>query len=276
MSQVLLIAVKEWRDGLRNRWVIAATALLATLALTLAFLGSAPTGAVKVAGLAVTVVSLSSLTIFLVPLIALLLSHDAIVGEIERGTLSLLLTYPVARWQALLGKFFGHLAILIFATVIGYGAAGLAASFWAGGAAPSGWAAFALLIATSSLLGGVFLAIGYLISAAVGDRGAAGGLAVGVWLLFVLIYDMALLGALAVDQGRVITASLLNLLLLANPTDAYRLLNLTATRDVSALAGVAGLGAQSGLGPQALLAALLAWMAAPLMAAMAVFARRPV
>jgi Cu-processing system permease protein len=65
VSQVLLTAVKEWRDGLRNRWVIATTALLAALALTLAFLGSAPTGAVKVAGLAVTVVSLSSLTIFL-------------------------------------------------------------------------------------------------------------------------------------------------------------------------------------------------------------------
>ena len=41
------------------------------------------------------VVSLSSLTIFLVPLIALLLSHDAIVGEAERGTLLLLLSYPV-------------------------------------------------------------------------------------------------------------------------------------------------------------------------------------
>ena len=131
MRQTLLIAVKEWRDGLRNRWVIATTALLAALALTLAFLGSAPTGTVKVGGLAVTVVSLSSLTIFLVPLIALLLSYDAIVGEIDRGTMSLLLTYPVARWQVLLGKFIGHLAILVFATVVGYGTAGLAAQ-WAG------------------------------------------------------------------------------------------------------------------------------------------------
>lgn len=272
MSPTLLIAAKEWRDGLRNRWVIATTTLLAALALTLAFLGSAPTGTVKVAGLAVTVVSLSSLTIFLVPLIALLLSHDAIVGEIERGTMSLLLTYPVARWQALLGKFIGHLAILVFATVIGYGAAGLAAQ----GSDTSAWAAFALLIASSTLLGGVFLAIGYLISAAVSDRGAAGGLAVGVWLLFVLIYDMALLGVLALDQGQTMTSALLDVLLLANPTDAYRLLNLTATKDVSALAGVTGLGAQTALAPATLLAALAVWIAAPLLAAMLLFARRPV
>ena len=37
-------------------------------------------------------------------------------------------------------------------------------------------------------LGAVFVAIGYFISAIVRDRGLAGGLAIGVWLLFVLIY----------------------------------------------------------------------------------------
>ena len=44
----LIIAGKEVRDGLRNRWVLATTLLLAALALTLAFLGSAPTGTVGV------------------------------------------------------------------------------------------------------------------------------------------------------------------------------------------------------------------------------------
>ena len=275
MRQTLLIAAKEWRDGLRNRWVIATTALLAALALTLAFLGSAPTGTVKVGGLAMTVVSLSSLTIFLVPLIALLLSYDAIVGEIDRGTMPLLLTYPVARWQVLLGKFVGHLSILVFATVVGYGAAGVAVQ-WAGSSDNGAWAAFALLIASSGLLGGVFIAIGYLISTVVGDRGAAGGIAVGVWLFFVLIYDMALLGGLAVDQGRTMTSSMVNILLLVNPTDVFRLLNLTATKDVSAISGVAMLGAHSGIGPQALIGALVAWMLAPLVLAMVLFARRPV
>ena len=76
MSAVLTIAAKEVHDGLRNRWIIATTGLLAALALTLAFLGSAPAGVVKATALAATVVSLSSLTIFLLPLIALLLSHN--------------------------------------------------------------------------------------------------------------------------------------------------------------------------------------------------------
>lgn len=275
MRQVMIIAGKELQDGMRNRWVLATTALLAALALTLAFLGAAPTGTVKVSGLAITIVSLSSLTIFLVPLIALLLSYDAIVGEVDRGTMALLLAYPVARWQVILGKFAGHLGILGFATVIGYGISGLALQF-AGNDNRGAWAAFVVMVASSVLLGGVFIAIGYLVSALVRDRGAAGGIAIGVWLFFVLLYDMALLGALVADQGRTVTADVLNVLLLLNPADAYRLLNLTASPDVSGFAGVAGLGARTGLGPSVLIGALVAWLVVPLSAATFVFARRQV
>src|SRR5690606_10246174 len=46
MRTLLIIAMKEIREGLRNRWVLAVTLLLAALALTLSFLGSAPTGTV--------------------------------------------------------------------------------------------------------------------------------------------------------------------------------------------------------------------------------------
>src|SRR5690242_604073 len=124
MRSVLIIAGKEIRDAMRNRCVVMTTMLLAALALTLAFLGGAPTGLVKVSPLEVTIVSLSSLTIFLLPLIALLLSYDAIIGEIDQGTMALLLAYPVSRWQVILGKFIGHIAVLAFATILGYGTAG--------------------------------------------------------------------------------------------------------------------------------------------------------
>jgi Cu-processing system permease protein len=275
MSSVVIIAAKEMRDGLRNRWVIATTALLAALALTLAFLGSAPTGSVKVSALNVTIVSLSSLSIFLVPLIALLLSYDAIVGEAERGTLSLLLAYPVRRWQVLIGKFVGHLAILAPATVIGYGVAGVALAFVAG-SDPEAVGAFGLMVASSAMLGGVFIAIGYFVSALVRDRGAAGGIAIGVWLFFVLLYDMGLLGALVADQGKTITAGAVNLLLLLNPADVYRVLNLTASQDVGGYAGVAGLGVHAGLSPGLLIGTLVLWIIVPLTGAVAAFSRRPV
>jgi hypothetical protein len=55
-----------------------------------------PHRALGVDRLSVTVASLTSLAVYLVPLVALLMSFDAIAGEVERGTLPLVLTYPVS------------------------------------------------------------------------------------------------------------------------------------------------------------------------------------
>lgn len=270
----VIIARKEIHQAIRNRWVLASTLLLAGLALSLTFLGSAPTGNVGVRALDVVIVSLSSLTIFLVPLIALLISHDAIVGDMERGTMLLLLSYPVARWQVLLGKFLGHLAVLTFATCLGYGLAVAALAATGSHFDADGLVAFTAMVGSSVLLGAVFVAIGYLVSALVRDRGTAAGVCIGLWLLLVLIYDMALLGALALDQGRSISGAALNALLLLNPTDAYRLFNLTGFANVSTFAGMAGLAQTTSLTIPVLLAALLCWTAVPLGLAALAFSRR--
>ena len=209
VRNIVIIAGKEIQEGLRNRWVLATTLLLAALALSLTFLGSAPTGNVGAGALDVVVVSLSSLTIFLLPLIALLISHDAVVGEMERGTMILLLSYPVGRCQVILGKFCGHVLILAFATVIGYGAAAAALAITGASVLAASWYAFASMLGTSIMLGAVFVAIGYLISSLVRDRGTAAGISVGIWLLMVLVFDMALLGILVVDQGQIVSAPVL-------------------------------------------------------------------
>jgi Cu-processing system permease protein len=274
MRNVLLIAAKEIQESLRNRWVLSTTLLLAALALTLTFLGSAPTGSVGVRALDVVIVSLSSLTIFLVPLIALLISHDAIVGEMERGTMLLLLSYPVGRWQVLLGKFVGHLAILAFAIVLGYGSAALALAATGATIDAESWAAFGKMIGSSILLGASFIAVGYLISSLVRVRATAAGIAIGIWLLLVLIYDMALLGLLVIDQGRFISVSVLNALLLLNPTDVYRMFNLTGSTNVSLFSGMAGLADTMTLNPAALLAVLAVWATLPLALAAVAFSRR--
>lgn len=271
--KALTIAAQEIRAGLRNRWVLAITVLLAALALSLALLGSAPVGVVKADPLAVVVVSLASLTIFLVPLIALLLSFDAIVGEHERGTLLLLLSYPLSRWQVVVGKVLGQVAILAVATVLGYGAAGVA--LWLkGGVGIDAWLAYGAMMATSVMLGASFVAIGCLASTLVRERATAAGLAVGVWLLFVLLFDTALLGVLVADQGRIVGKTALDALLLLNPTDVYRLFNMTASRSVSVYSGMAGPGDPQAVAPWIYIAVLAAWIAVPLAAAVAVFRRR--
>jgi Cu-processing system permease protein len=276
VNNVFIMCAREILLGIRNRWVLATTLLLAALSLSLALLGSAPTGQVGVGALDVVIVSLTSLSIFLVPLIALLIAHDAIVGEAERGTLPLLLSYPVRRWQIIVGKFCGHVLILLFATVIGYGAAALALALMGAELLQQSLVAFAIMVGSSVLLGAVFVAVGYLISALAPDRGTAVGASIGVWLLLVLIFDSALLGILVIDQGKTITAGVLNTLLLLNPTDVYRLFNLTQSANISQFAGMTGLAQSAVWSQSTLLAVLLLWILFPLALATVVFARKQV
>ncbi len=277
MSPTLTVIKKELKDSLRNRWVIAATLLLAVLALSLGFLGSTPAGGnVKADLLTVTVVSLSSLSIFLIPLIAMLLSHDALIGEIERGTMSLLLSYPISRTQVLAGKFIGHLLVLTLATTIGYGLAGLALQLGSGGFSAAGWGPLILLIVASILLGAAFMSIGYLISAWAKERATAAGVAIAVWLFFVVIFDMAILGALVADSQQAITANILEVILLFNPTDIYRLLNLTGYENTAMYAGMAGLSSQLSLSKTILFIMQFAWIIVPLVLAMMTFKKRSI
>lgn len=274
MNAVFTLAVKEFRDGLRNRWFLGATGALALFAICLIFLGSAPTGTVGVDPISIMVVSLASLTVFLMPLMGLMLSYDSIVGELERGTLTLLLTYPVTRWQVVLGKFLGHSLGLGCATIIGYGIAG---AVLAALAPQSGdWAPFVFLIFTSILLGGCFVAVGLLISVLPRLRAAAAGMAFAVWLILVVLYDLAMLGSLVAGGSEVISKSLFNFLLLANPADAFRLMNLVGFEDIRGLAGLSS--TEIGLANAEILSflSLGVWMIIPLIAAVVFFRRKPV
>jgi Cu-processing system permease protein len=273
MKAILRMAMQEVRASIRNRLVLATTLVLAALAVSIVFLGSAPVGVVDADPVSLTVVSLASLTIFLVPLLALMLSFDTVVGEAERGTLLLLLSYPVTRWQIVAGKFLGQSVILVIATLLGFGAAGLLLLLQHGSDAGD-WPAFIRLIASSILLGAVFIAIGGLVSVTVRERATAAGAAVGIWLVFVLLYDGALLALLVADQGRFIGTATLDALLLLNPTDAYRLYNLAGDPRIAMLSGLTGTAtAEGGSNAQQLLA-LLAWVVAPLALTVRVFSRR--
>ncbi|MFK5915653.1 MAG: ABC transporter permease subunit, partial [Woeseiaceae bacterium] len=213
MKIVWILALKELRDGLRNRWIAAAIILLATLSIVLSLMGSAPTGSVKVSALDITVINLASLSVYLIPLIALMLSFDALVGEFERGTMLLLLTYPVTRWQVIMGKFVGHVLILFVAIFIGYGSTLFFMVIMTGGNI-DGWQAYFMMMISSLLLGAVFIALGYLVSILVKERATAIGSAIGLWLVFVVLYDLILFGALILDKQQIIGQKLFSILML--------------------------------------------------------------
>ncbi|MEO9528048.1 ABC transporter permease subunit [Roseibium sp.] len=246
MHGILTIAATETRIGLRNRWIILSSLILLAFALILVLLGSAPGGEVRTDGVTVVVASLSTLSVYLVPLIALLLSFDAIAGEIDRGTLQLVLASPVSRGAVLVGKFLGHVSVLGIAVSFGYGIAGLIAFFANGGSDASALTGVGRLIASSVVLGATFIAIGYIASASVRQTGTAAALAIAIWLFAVVLYDLALLGGLLASQDGFFARDVFPWLLVLNPADAFRLYTMSAI-DAAAMGGNLGRGAGSAL-----------------------------
>ncbi|WBU58951.1 ABC transporter permease [Paracoccus albus] len=269
-TRILSTALTEFRIALRNRWVLIAVLLMMLFSLVLSAAGSAPTGAVGADRLSIVVASLTSLAVYLVPLLGLLLSFDAIAGEAERGTLPLLLTYPVSRAEVLGGKLLAHLCVLSLALLAGYGLAAIVA-VWFGNDGLSGVAAVIRLFVTSLLLGVVFLNLGYALSSLSRRSSGAAGLAIGLWVIAVVLYDLALLAMIVADGGDGIVTRILPAALLINPADAFRLYNLTASAATSAASGLGG--AANAVPATLSLAALLIWPVAGFLLALMAFRR---
>lgn len=269
LSQIATVAGKEFRDRIRNRWVLAVALVFTAFALSIAYFGSAQQGSVGFRSIEVTIASLVSLVIYLIPLIALLLGFDAIVGERERGSLDLLLSMPITRVELLLGKYLGLAAALTCSTVLGFGLVGVLLAPNLDSSALYHYSGF---VFSSVLLGCAFLSLAVLLSVVSGDRTRASGLAIALWFFFVLVFDLLMLGVLVVSAGQW-GGEALPYALMLNPADVFRILNIFSLEDVRNMYGLATVFppalAHSGL----LGAVMAAWIVVPLFIA-ALFFRR--
>ncbi|NOV27246.1 ABC transporter permease [Cupriavidus necator] len=260
--QVAALAGKEFRDRLRNRWVLAVAAVFTALSLAIGYFGGAEQGVLGPRSLELVITSLASLVIYLVPMIALLLGFDAVVGERERGSLDLLLSLPLTRAELLLGKYLGLAAALVLATAGGFALMALLL------ARQFGWAGlyhYLGFVASAVLLGLAFLSLALWLSVLSRDRAQASGLAIGLWFFFVLVFDLLLLGMLVAGSGDQHAATdWIAWLLLLNPADLFRIVNAFSLDQLRSAGGVASIVPPALASPWPTGAALLAWIAAPL------------
>jgi Cu-processing system permease protein len=260
IAQIATIAGKEFRDRIRNRWVLAVALVFTVFALSIAYFGAAQQGTVGFRSIEVTIASLVSLVIYLIPLIALLLGFDAIVGERERGSLELLLSMPISRAELLLGKYLGLAAALASSTVAGFGLVAVVLASRLDLGALYHYLGF---MASSVLLGCAFLSLAVMLSVFASDRTRASGLAIALWFLFVLVFDLLLLAALVVSEGQW-GGQALPYLLLLNPADVFRILNIFTLEDVSTLYGLATVFPPALARPGLLGLVMAAWIVLPL------------
>lgn len=253
LRHVFAVAATEYRLAVRSRWALALTGLFVVFgAMMMTFSGSSvgPEGAERV------VASLTSLATYLVPLAALALGYDAIVGREKEGWLAVVFSLPVRRSEVVFGTYLGRLTVLAGATVIGFGFSGalLIHEFGIGE-----WSSFVGFLAGSIAVGGAFLAIAVLLSTIAREKTHALGAALLVWVWFVLIHDLIALGVVAAFE---LPDLLLSALVLSNPASTFRVLVLSGL-GTTAGGGFTAVLSGSALSVAALAGVLAFWCLVP-------------
>ncbi len=274
---VYSIAKKEFLDNWRNKWIIAMAAIFLVLTLVISYAGSSLGGGSGWQDIGGTIAGMMSIVTFLIPIIGLMLGYAAIVGEKESGSLQLLLSYPVHRYEVLLGKFVGLSAVLAVASLIGFGVSGLVIGLNVSGMQ---WGQYGVFIGGSFLVGFAYIALALCFSAVLQKRSTALGVSVLLWFLFAIIWDTILMVALvATDNirfsstGAFTTPGWYQVAALVNPVTAYQ--TLVAINIEAVSANIPGELPWFYSTPVAL-AVLLTWIAVPLLAGYAIFRRKDI
>lgn len=251
----------QLRDIVRNRWIIAYTAILLGLTETLFRLGGDGTR---------VVLSLLNVVLILVPLVAL--TFGTLYLYNAREFIELLLAQPVGRGDLFAGLWGGVALPLAGALNLGVGIPFLAHS----ASVQISIRSIMMLLVTGTMLTAVFTALAFLMALKFEDRARGFGAALLLWLACAVLYDGVVLIVATVFADYPLEMPLLGLTVL-NPLDLGRVI-LLLDLDVSALMGYTGAVFQRFLGtPLGLLVAgvaLMIWVVVPLKLAAGWFSRK--
>lgn len=216
-NNVFIIVQKETRESIKNRWFIIYTLCFSALALLLLFLSSSSGNIAGFSGFNRTAASLINLVLLFIPLIALITGSTSISNERESGTLAYLLSHPITKTEVFVGKFVGTLISIWFSIFLGFGFSGIAIAI---NGASGNISKYLITVFLSALLAGSFLSIGFLISVLTSKSSKAIGVAIFLWLVFLVLSDLGIIGTtvamnLGVEQLFVLTV--------LNPVEVFKI-----------------------------------------------------
>lgn len=268
-----LIARKEIRDSVRNRWFMLYAVMFGLLSMALSYFALSGTGLYGFAGFGRTTAALVNLVLLIVPLMGLTIGAGTLASERERGTLAYLLAQPVTRAEVLIGKFLGLGIALSGALVLGFAAS--AAVLAAYGSA-TGVMGFLMLVVCSLGLGAAMLSTGVLVSAFCRRGAVAAGIGIGLWLVLVFASDLGLMGSTVAFRLDVTNLFALSLV---NPIQVFKMAVFHLVSSGLDVLGPVGIYAEQTHGNRLGLffgAALAVWVVVPLGLAQIVFSRRSI
>lgn len=261
MTAVLRISVSSLQNVMRSRWAIVYGLFFLVLTQGLFHMMGQST---KV------ILSLVNITLFLVPLISAVFATMYFYNS--REFVELLLTQPLRRVSVFVGLFSGLTLSLATGFVVGIGLPFVIHGI----GSTQELTSIATLLVSGTALTWIFVALGFVVSVVIPDKGKGLGVTLLVWLILALVYDGLILAAVHAFGDYPLERPVLAAVM-ANPIDLARVLLLTQI-DAAALMGYTGavfrrfFGGPTGMMVSAM--SLIVWSALPLALGLWRFRRR--
>ncbi|ERG88927.1 MAG: ABC-type transport system involved in multi-copper enzyme maturation, permease component [halophilic archaeon J07HX5] len=189
----LHVARKDFADAVRSRLFWALSALM----LLLAYVGMAVPelqvryGGAESAAAADGVDILSDVMGILIPIIGLIVGYMAIVGERETGSIRMMLSLPLKRSEALLGKFVGRVGVVAVPIILGFALAAPFVVALYGSFPVDTYVGYVGRVVTTGI---IYIAIAVGVSGSVAARGTALAFVVGIFAVFEFFWSFLLSG----------------------------------------------------------------------------------
>jgi Cu-processing system permease protein len=216
------IAIWEMRGAARSRWVIAAAALYALLAVGVALVNLRSMSVLGLRGIGAAVDGIFAVGLLVPPLFGIVLGAGAVAGARDQGALAMIAAQPLRRGSIVWGVFLGMTATVWAAVGVGLG---LVAVVTAPAMTGADLAGLGVAAATTLLAGAAGVALGTLVSTVASGRGQATAVAVAIWFLVALGIDVVLVALAPVSLGPVGLLAVT----VANPLATIRTLGILVT-----------------------------------------------
>jgi Cu-processing system permease protein len=265
INAVATIARQELVINIRNKWTTIFAVVFGGLSLAISYFGMLTAGAIGFQSFARTSASLLNLTLYVVPLLSLMMG--ALSFTSEKSLNEMLFAQPVTRAEILLGKLAGLFASILIATLVGFGLAGGVIALKTGAGGAMRYHAF---VALSLALALVFLTISALVASVCRRKAKAFGVMIFLWFFFALFYDLIVIGATFLLKERAANTFVFASLF-GNPVDMARVACLMIL-DGKEVFGAAGAALVKFMGGERaslflLLGGLVVWIVVPFLLA---------
>lgn len=217
MLRLMTVFKREVKLGFRNAWTYSFLILFTIFTGTILLLHASVS---SIEGYTDITGTIMNMTLYLLPLITLLLGSFSITSEKEDGHWGLLATYPISARSFLFGKWLGLALILTTIIFFSFGLSGLLISIFK---QPMETQTYVFLLSFSLLLALAFLTISFLIGSFAKNRWQALIWAISIWFITIVIWPLIMISTLTHLPSYKMIQPTLQLLTIINPAELIRI-----------------------------------------------------